>query len=158
MMRRGRSKPAGGAKHWVQVEHYLMDTPAWRALSANAKVIYFEVKRRYNGKNNGLISFSSREAGEALNASHQTGSRALNELQENGFLEVTEDSTFNRKVKLAREYRITEKRDDRPGLEAPPTKEFLQWRPPANSNVSSIGEIHSSTHETVGHKRGQISA
>lgn len=153
-----RDKRAGGARHWVQLEHYLMDTPAWRALSANAKVIYFEVKRRYNGKNNGLISFSSREAGEALNASHQTGSRALTDLQEHGFLEVTEDSTFKRKVKLAREYRLTEKRDDRPGLEAPPTKDFLAWRPAANENVSSMGGIHSSISETVGHKRGKISA
>ena len=153
-----KEKRAGGAKHYVMMEHYMMDTPAWRSLSANAKVIYFEVKRRYNGKNNGLISFSAREAGDALNQSHQTGSRALNELQDHGFLVVTEDSTFMRKVKLAREYRLTEKRDDRPGLEAPPTKEFIRWRPSQNQNISSIGEIHSSVHGTVGQNRGAVSA
>lgn len=153
-----RPKRAAGAKHWVQIEHYLMDTPAWRALSANGKAIYIEVKRRYNGKNNGLISFSSREAGEALNASHQTGARALSELQQHGFIEVTEDSTFQRKVKLAREYRLTEKRDDRPGLEAPPTKEFIRWRPVENQNVSSMGDRHSSIRETMDQKRGLIRA
>ncbi len=157
-MGRRRERRAGGARHWVQVEHYLMDTLAWRALSANAKVIYFEVKRRYNGTNNGTISFSAREAGAALNAHQTTGARALQELQEHGFLAVTEDSTFKRKVKLAREYRLTEKRDDRPGLEAPPTKEFIKWRPSENQNHSSTGAIHSITHATVSAKRAVSNA
>jgi hypothetical protein len=146
-------RKAGGAKHWVQLEHYLLATPAWRALSPNARALYVEVKRRYNGKNNGLISFSAREAGDVLNASHHTGARVLQELQEHGFLAVTEESNFDRKVKIAREYRLTEARDDRPGLEAPPTKEFARWVAPVNQNVSRTGEIHSLTHATVTQKR-----
>lgn len=151
-MSRSRRK-AGGAKHWVMLEHYLLATPAWRALSANARALYVEVKRRYNGKNNGMISFSARDAGDALNASHHTGARVLQELQQHGFIAVTEQSSFDRKVKIARGYRLTEARDDRPGLEAPPTKEFARWIAPANSNVSRTGEIHSLTHATEGAKR-----
>lgn len=153
-----RLKRAGGARHWVMLEHYLMDTPAWRALSANARALYIEVKRRYNGKNNGLISFSAREAGEALNVSHYTGARVLLELQEVGFLAVTEESDFGRKVRIARAYRLTEARDDRPGLEAPPTREFTRWRPVENQNNSRTGAIHSRTHATVPAKREAISA
>jgi hypothetical protein len=139
---------AAGAKHWVMLEHYLLTTPAWGALSANARSLYIEVKRRYNGRNNGMIAFSARDAGDTLNASHHTGARVLQELQDHGFLAVTEQSDFKRKVKVAREYRLTEVRDDRPGLEAPPTKEFARWRPPENLKVSRTGEIHSRIRET----------
>ena len=87
MSRSKRNKRAGGAKHWVMLEHYLMDTPAWRHLSANARAVYLDLKRRYNGQNNGLISYSAREAGDALaGRHHSTGARALLELQEHGFI------------------------------------------------------------------------
>lgn len=154
MSRSKRNKRAGGAKHWVMLEHYLLDTPAWRHLSANARAVYLDLKRRYNGQNNGLISYSAREAGDALaGRHHSTGARALLELQEHGFIAVTEDSSFNRKTKEAREYRLTEARDDRPGLEAPPTKEFVRWRAPENLEHSRTGEIHSRTYATESTKR-----
>lgn len=120
---------ANGAKFWVQLEHYLLDTVAWRTLSANAKVTYVEVKRRYNGRNNGMISISAREAGDAIGASHHTGARALVELQEHGFIEVTEDSDFRRKVRVSRNYRLTEAADDRPGRGRSPSKDFIKWGP-----------------------------
>lgn len=125
-----RGKRAGAAKQWVMLEHYLLDCPAYASLSANAKAVYTELKRRYNGKNNGLISFSSREAGEAINATHHTGARALVELQQHCLIEVTEDSTFNRKVHLARQYLLTEAPDDRVGAERLPKKTFMRWSPP----------------------------
>lgn len=154
MSRNTRNKRAGGAKHWVMLEHYLLNTPAWRHLSANARAVYVDIKQRYNGQNNGLISYSAREAGDALAGKHHsTGARALLELQQLGFIAITEDSNFDRKLKLAREYRLTEARDNRPGLEAPPTKEFVRWRAPENLKHSRTGEIHSLTHATVDRKR-----
>lgn len=148
-----RKRMAGGAKHWVMLEHYLLDTPAWRHLTPNAKAVYVDLKRRYNGINNGLITYSAREAGEALGRHHATGARALLELQEHGFIVVTEDSDFNRKLKLAREYRLTEVRDDRPGLEAPPTKDFRHWQPRRNPEHSRTGETHSRSGATVNRKK-----
>lgn len=157
MTRRRANKRAGGAKHWIMLEHYLLDTPAWRALTPNAKAVYIELKRRYNGKNNGLLSYSSRDAGDALGGKHHaTGARALIELQEHGFIAVTEDSNFNRKTKEAREYRLTEVRDDRPGLEAPPTKEFVRWREPENSKHSRMGARDSRTDATEREKTGVL--
>ena len=130
MPRRNRHpKRSGGARFWVQLEHWLLDTPAWRHLSANAKVIYVELKRRYNGKNNGEISLSAREAGDAIGATHHTGARALVELQDHGFIVVTEDSSFNRKIHVARRYRLTEAADDRPGVSREATKDFTKWQP-----------------------------
>jgi hypothetical protein len=133
MMRRtyGAKEKSSPSKYWVQLEHYLLACPAYVALSANAKVVYTEVKRRYRGNNNGLISISSREAAEAIGQKthHSTGARALLELIEHGFIIVTEDSSFNRKVHLARQYRLTEAKDDRPGSKLLATKEFLRWSP-----------------------------
>lgn len=140
------------------LEHYLLDTPAWRHLSANARAVYVDLKRRYNGTNNGAIAYSSRDAGAALNAHHATGARALIELQDHGFVAITEQSSFERKLKIAREYRLTEARDDRPGLEAPPTKEFIRWRAPANLEHSRTGAIHSRTDATMGIKKAVADA
>jgi hypothetical protein len=155
LSRRGRGKPAGGARHWVMLEHYLLDHIAYRSLSSHAKSIYTELKRRYNGKNNGLIVFSTREAGAAINAGNDTGARALIELQEHGLIVVTEDSTFNRKVHAARNYRLTEAADDRPGHNRIASKEFLKWTPPTQAsqapqiqNTVALVRRHSRTHET----------
>lgn len=145
----------------MQLHEYMLACPSWRALSSNAKVLYQELKRLYHGKNNGDLAMSSRHAGELLNGSHHTGARALAELQEHGFIAITVKSNFTRKVKLATLYRLTEERDDRPGLEAPPTKEFMKWRPLAPSestNVSRTGEIHSRTHETEATIKVKINA
>jgi hypothetical protein len=127
--------------------HSVLDTEAWRALSANAKVVHGVLKCRYNGKNNGSLVLSAREAGEALNASANTGARALIELQEHGFVVVTEDSNFNRKVRLAREYRLTELRDDRPGHIAPPTSDFRNWSRSKNLEHGVTGDIRRGVHD-----------
>lgn len=152
---RGFQKPAaGGAKHWVMLEHYLLACPAWCDLSANARVVYVELKRRYNGKNNGMLRLSTREAAAIIKAeaSNDTGARALTELTDHGFIAVTEDSTFNRKVHVARSYLLTEAASDvlvavgEKRLMA--TKDFLRWTPEQmHDSVRSIGH-HSTTHRT----------
>jgi hypothetical protein len=149
MSRRGKGR---GGPSFVQLHHWLLSSPAWRALSANARCIYIELKGRYDGRNNGLISLSAREAGDAIGSSHHTGNRALTELVEAGFIEVAEQSDFNRKVKIARSYVLTEVPDDRPGRSRIASKAFL--RAPQNLKHSLMGEHHSLTHETVSAKTG----
>ena len=127
-MGKDRFKRANGAKHWVQLEHYLLDSPAWKGLTPNARIVYIEIKKRYNGRNNGMIALSSRDAGDAINASHNTGARAIRELLDAGFLVICTGSSFNRKVRLATEYRLTEARDDRDGFDSLPTKEFMKLK------------------------------
>ena len=149
--KRRTRRPAGGAMHWVMLEHYLVDCAAWRDLSANARVVYFDIKRRYNGKNNGTIRFSAREAMQTLNAkSSDTGARALIELVDHGFIVVTEDSSFTRKHQIARSYRLTEAANDlplAPGESRVATKEFLKWPARKQNPVRPI-EHDSPTHRT----------
>ena len=151
---RGRRQQSGPP--FVQLHVWLMESPAWRDLSGNARAVYVEMKARYNGRNNGLLSMSTREAGDAINATNDTGSRALKELIEHGFLVVTEASSFVRKVGVARSFRLTEAADDRPGVSRLPSKDFMRWRPGVvfgdqleiQKAVRSVG--HSSpTHRTV---------
>jgi len=92
-------------KH-VRIQQWEQNSPAYRALSGNAVKVYINLKSRYNGSNNGRISYSSREAASVLNKKNSSGARALNELILLGFLRVTQDSTFAQK-KLAREFEIT---------------------------------------------------
>lgn len=134
MSRRMRAK----SPPFVQLPIWVLHSPAWVHLTPNARCIYVALKERYNGRNNGEIAFSAREAGEALNLSHHTGNRALAELIEHGFLEVTEESNFNRKVKLARCYLLTELPDDRPGRSRIASKAFMRWTPKIQNTVSPM--------------------
>lgn len=155
--RKGRTmRRAGGATHWVQLEHYLIDSAAYRALSPNARAVYTDLKRRYNGKNNGLISFSTREAAACIGFTNDTGARALKELLDHGFVEVTEDSNFSRKVRVARQYRLTEAADDRPGVSRIATKDFLKWSPHGGSKSKTQSDPSDNTVLPIGRGAGQV--
>ncbi len=135
MSKRGR-KSSGPP--FVQLHKWLMATAAWQHLAPNDRCVYIAIKARFNGTNNGTIAFSAREAGAAINASHHTGNRSLNSLVEHGFLTVTEDSDFNRKLKMARTYLLTELPDDRPNKSRIATKDFASWKPPKIQNTVAL--------------------
>jgi len=108
---------AGMAKHSTKAEQKRTEPfftipiwefrcPARKALSGDEWLIYCELRSRYNGRNNGQIIYSSRQAGDAIHKSHSTGARALARLLELGFIKVSKDSTFGQK-RLSREYELT---------------------------------------------------
>jgi DNA-binding transcriptional regulator YhcF (GntR family) len=113
------------ARH-VRLEHWLMDTPAWLDLDTVSRCAYIEVKRRYWGTNNGQIVIGVRELGTALHVSLVTASRALKRLQDHGFIAVMQKGSFNRKVRHASEYRLTEFGCDVTNALA--TKDFARWQ------------------------------
>ena len=108
------------------LDHWLMDTPAWLDLDPVSRCTYIEVKRRYFGKNNGQIVAGVRELAECLKVSKDTVARALLNLEAHGFIVTMQKGSFNRKVRHATEYRLTEKGCDVTGALA--TKEFARWR------------------------------
>jgi len=135
--RTGRSKKDG--RH-VRLYHYMMDAEAWQSLSGNQRAIYVEMVARYNGRNNGRIPYSVREAAESLHIGKSTAARDLAVLQERGFIIPRKKGAFSLKVRHATEWRLTEfSCDVTPAL---PTKEFMRWSPkiqnavpPQNSTV-----------------------
>lgn len=117
---RGRGLSRG--ERFVRLEFYLLKSLAWLTMSPPAKALYIEVCARYNGMNNGTISFSVREA-LAIGLSRSAAGRAFEELQERGFLRVAREANFNLKTKEARLWRLTAF----PAFGHHATKDFMRW-------------------------------
>ena len=73
--KRGRSKRS--LSPFVGLEHYLLDSPAWRSLTPVERCAYIEVARLYNGTNNGRLAMSGRRLADRLSIHKSSGSRAL---------------------------------------------------------------------------------
>jgi hypothetical protein len=84
-----------------------------------------EVLALYNGSNNGCLALSARTAAERCRCSKDTASRALRELQQTGFIEVSVAGTWHRR--LATEWRVTLYNCDRNGALA--SKAFMRIKP-----------------------------
>ena len=50
----------------MPISYVMAVSPAWRALSGNAIKVYIELRRRYNGGNNGDLSLSLDEGARLL--------------------------------------------------------------------------------------------
>jgi hypothetical protein len=118
----GKRHDKGGGERFIRLHHWMLKSPAWLALSPNAKAVLLHVWERHNGSNNGQIVYGVREA-EKVGLSIPAAARALAELVELGFMRVTRSSSFDLKTKEARVWALTaEPIDDRPA-----TREFMRW-------------------------------
>lgn len=108
---RGRSRTGGS---FVKLEHWMMERPAWRALSAVERVIYIEVAALYRGPdtNNGALAMSARRAASLARCNKDTAQKALKRLCEIGFLHVVTPGGFSRKTPHAAEYALDMYADD----------------------------------------------
>jgi hypothetical protein len=115
-------------ERYVSLRYWLLRSPAWRSLPATARALYIEIAERYNGRNNGRISYSVREGCEALHISKSTSKQLLDVLQDRGFIVRTKKGAFSMKsVRDASEWRLTEHPNDTPPGHA--SKEFMSWQP-----------------------------
>jgi hypothetical protein len=130
----GKHKKNG--PRFVQLFHWEMDSAAYRDLSGNARSIYIEIKRRYNGSNNGFIVYSVRQAADALKIGKTTAAKAFRELISHGFIVAEQRGAFHWKIDVsgerhrpASEWRLTAYPSDRAtGHESRyQTKEFMRW-------------------------------
>jgi len=62
----------------------------WATLSPGPRALYIELKRRYNGSNNGKIILSHRDAAAALNVHRNTVGPWFTELQDRGFIHMAQ--------------------------------------------------------------------
>jgi hypothetical protein len=107
----------------------MMETPAWKSLGAVERAIYLDMASRYAGQgtNNSKIGYSIRTAAKNLHIGTSTAKRALDVLQERGFIVCMTKGAFSLKARHATEWRLTEFVCDVSG--DLPTKEFIRWRP-----------------------------
>ena len=115
--RTNKTGRSSGAR-FIQLEYWILECPAFLALSANAKIVLLFMLKRYDGNNNGKIGFGVRSGcfvpkqgtGELVDRpigiSRSNKHRALNELNAAGFIRCTQPATFDQK-RLTREWRLT---------------------------------------------------
>ncbi len=118
----------GRSKHgprFLQLHHYLLHSEAWRSLKPVRRSIYIELAQRFNGSNNGEISFSVREASSCVHCSKDTASASFHELEEKGLIKRNICGSFNYKLRHATTWILTQHSYDGKS----PTKEFMKWKP-----------------------------
>lgn len=129
---KGRSKTGS----FVMLQRFMMDSAAWRDLTPAARAIYLEVAKLYNGRNNGHLALSVRDAADRCRVNKDTAAKALASLQHHGFIECVTVGGFSRKVRHATEWRLAIERCDK--TQALPTKAFMRWSsPPSESKTRS---------------------
>lgn len=102
-------------------------------MSPTAKAVLLDVWERHNGRNNGEISYSVREA-EAIGVSRSAAARAFNELLQRGFLKVGRNSSFTLKTKEARTWELTaEPTGQEAGVKA--SRDYMTWSPQNQNTV-----------------------
>jgi hypothetical protein len=121
-------KRKGKGPRFVQLHEWMMRSEAWRSLDPLGRALYVELKRRYDGFNNGRIGLGCREAAEDLGVSKDTANRAFGRLQAFGFIRIAKQSGFNVKSRVSTEWTLTEFPDGNTGELA--AKDFMKWRAP----------------------------
>jgi Helix-turn-helix domain len=118
--KKGRGKGTG---RFVQLHHYLLESAAWRSLSLSARCAFIEILQVYNGTNNGQLGMAVRYLAERLRCGKTTASRALEELEQKGFIGVQKVGVFGRP--MGSEYYVTMHRND-VNFDLP-SKAFMHW-------------------------------
>lgn len=135
-----RNPRFAGDGHFYQVYEWFSRCAAWREANVYERALYHELKRRYNGSNNGDIQLSHREAQELLNCSNTAVEKAFKGLIAKGFIAPTQKGSFSWKTSKeskaggrATRWRLTELPQDLPErVLSGGTKEFMRWQPGAD--------------------------
>jgi len=113
--RRNKSRPnqtgRSNTSRFARLDYRLLNSNAYRALSPNARALLIEVVMLYNGENNGSLWLSVRDAAHRMGVADVTAaSNAFAELQDMGFITMTQDAHFRVKASdtcRARCWRLT---------------------------------------------------
>ena len=111
---------------FTKLDRWVQRSEAWRALKPGPRALYIELKAFFNGRNNGDLFLSHRDAAEALNVSKNTIGVYYAELIEKGFIKPTQAAHLGSEGKgEATHWALTELALN--GREA--TKDFARWTP-----------------------------
>lgn len=105
------NKGRNPTSRFARLDHRILNSPAYRALSTASRALLVELTMLDNGENNGSLYLSIRGAAGRLGMADLTAVRsAFDELQELGFIEMTESASFHVKAaekSRARCWRLT---------------------------------------------------
>ena len=124
-MGRRKTFKKGQGGSFVQLEEWVLSSNAWSSLKPAPRALYIELKRQYNGFNNGKVFLSQRDASKRLNVGRDTVARYFNDLIDVGFLIETQGFCLGAEGHgKAAHYALTEYSLD----EKPATKDFMKWK------------------------------
>lgn len=130
-----RSKMTNPGGRFFQMHDWLLRSAAWRASTVFERCLYFELKTLYNGRNNGDIALSHREAQKLLNCSNKPVAAAFKGLLQKGFIRVARLGSFHWKTGgaggRATRWILTEYPVDLPERSLIATRDFMKWRQPS---------------------------
>ena len=116
-----------GEPKFVQIFYSLMDTAAWQSLKPAHRALYLELKRQYNGYNNGRVLLSYRDAAKRLNVSYNSVGSWFKALEKCGFIICMQKNYLGPSgVGQTSHWRLTEY--DYEGQKA--THDYRMWVPP----------------------------
>ena len=95
---------------FVQFPKYMQDSLGYKSLVLNcarALPVYIDLAIRYNGSNNGDISYSVREGKTRLGINPNTVAKYLKALERYGFIITTQKGSFDFKKRHASTYELT---------------------------------------------------
>lgn len=113
--RKRPSKPNATGRNdtsrFVRLDYRLLHSNAYRSLAPNARALLVELAMLYNGENNGSLYLGVQDAAHRMGlADHHAASRAFDDLQSLGFIEMTQEAHFEVKTSessRARTWRLT---------------------------------------------------
>jgi len=115
-----------GDGQYAALSYDMLTSAAFRSLSGSAVKVYFELRTRFHGpQTNGKMHFGLAEAQRNLKLGRATIVRALDELEDKGFIVCTRRGQWY--GRLASEWAITDK-----GIAGElPTNAWRRWHPGA---------------------------
>jgi len=117
----GRSEGEG---RFLALPHFLLHSSSYKELSCAARSVLIEIAAIYDGKNNGRIAAGVRWLAERCKIGRDTASRAIQELEDAGFIVTTEKGSFRNHAKRASEFCITWRKCD--VTQALPTHPYMR--------------------------------
>lgn len=134
MTRQRRKQKLPASERFFQMHNWLIQSEAWKATNVYERSLYFELKQRYNGQNNGDIGLSHREAQEAMNCSNRPVMAAFDGLITKGFIRPARIGSFHWKKGggaggRSTRWILTEYPIDLPLRNLSPERTFMKWKP-----------------------------
>lgn len=119
----GRSKEDKG---FVRFNHWMMRSAAFQALDPFETRVLLELYALYNGRNNGYLFLSHREAAKRCRMGKNKAGACLQRLTELGFIRRRADEPENFNLREATHWILAEFDFGKRGA----TKDFMSWQPP----------------------------
>jgi hypothetical protein len=107
-MKKANGKRDQQNDRFVRLGHGMLKGNPWLSLSGNAKALYVGIAERYNGRNNGDIPFSRREASDYLKVGAHKAVAAFKELQEAGLITIKAKGWIRPDFQKAARWQINE--------------------------------------------------